>query len=78
MKQYYYTCPYTYDKNTADTKCQPFFFQTTKIRCPKCGKLFEYKQMQIDHIIPHKLGGRTTLENAQFMCSICNPSKGAN
>ena len=52
--------------------------QSTKIRCPKCGKLFDYKQMQIDHIIPHKLGGRTTLENAQFMCSTCNPSKGAN
>lgn len=49
-----------------------------KIRCPKCGRLFDYKSMHIDHIIPHKLGGRTTLENAQFMCSSCNPSKGAN
>lgn len=49
-----------------------------KIRCPKCGKLYDYKEMHIDHIIPHKLGGRTTLENAQFMCSTCNPSKGAN
>lgn len=49
-----------------------------KIRCPKCGKLYDYKDMHIDHIIPHKLGGRTTLENAQFMCSTCNPSKGAN
>lgn len=50
----------------------------TKIRCPKCGKLFDYKNMQIDHIVPYKLGGRTTLENAQFMCDSCNPSKGAN
>lgn len=49
-----------------------------KIRCPKCGKLYDYKEMHIDHIIPHKLGGRTTLENAQFMCSSCNPSKGIN
>lgn len=49
-----------------------------QIRCPKCGKLYDYKDMHIDHVIPHKLGGRTTLENAQFMCSICNPSKGAN
>lgn len=45
-----------------------------KIMC----KLFDYKAMQIDHVIPHKLGGRTTLENAQFMCSSCNPSKGIN
>ena len=51
---------------------------TDKVRCPKCGKLFKYTEMHIDHIIPHKLGGRTTLENAQFMCSSCNPSKGAN
>ncbi|MGD9604638.1 MAG: HNH endonuclease family protein [Bacilli bacterium] len=49
-----------------------------KIRCPKCGKLFEHKVMHIDHIVPHKLGGRTELVNAQFLCSHCNPSKGAN
>ncbi len=47
-----------------------------KIRCPKCGKLFDYNEMHIDHKIPHALGGRTTLENAQFLCSNCNPSKG--
>ncbi len=52
--------------------------EENKIRCPKCGKLYEYKDMQVDHIIPHKLGGRTTLENAQFMCATCNSSKGAN
>jgi len=49
-----------------------------RVRCPRCGKLYSYKDMHIDHIISHKLGGRTTLENAQFMCSSCNPSKGAN
>lgn len=54
------------------------YLEGNKIRCPRCGKLYSYKDMHIDHIIPHKLGGRTTLENAQFMCSICNPSKGAN
>ncbi|MDY0210629.1 MAG: DUF262 domain-containing protein [Acholeplasma sp.] len=48
------------------------------IRCPKCGKLFDHKQMHIDHVIPHKLGGRTELVNAQFLCAHCNPSKGAN
>lgn len=48
------------------------------IRCPKCGKLYDHKQMHIDHVIPHKLGGRTELVNAQFLCAHCNPSKGAN
>ncbi|MGD9679484.1 MAG: HNH endonuclease family protein [Vulcanibacillus sp.] len=49
-----------------------------KIRCPKCGKLFDHEDMHIDHVIPHKLGGRTELVNAQFLCLHCNPSKGAN
>jgi 5-methylcytosine-specific restriction endonuclease McrA len=48
-----------------------------QIRCPNCGKLFHYKQMHLDHIIPHSLGGRTELVNAQFLCDICNKSKGA-
>lgn len=47
------------------------------IRCPKCGRLFDYKEMHADHIIPHSLGGRTEIENAQFLCSNCNTSKGA-
>lgn len=50
--------------------------ENDKIRCPKCGKLVDYKIMHIDHIIPYKLGGRTTLENAQFLCESCNTSKG--
>jgi len=48
-----------------------------EIRCPKCGKLFNYKSMHVDHIIPHSLGGRTELVNAQFLCESCNKSKGA-
>lgn len=52
--------------------------ESGKIRCPKCGRLFDYKDMHMDHIIPYKLGGRTELENAQFLCSTCNLSKGAN
>lgn len=48
------------------------------IRCPKCGREFDYKSMHIDHVIPYKLGGRTELANAQFLCSNCNTSKGAN
>lgn len=52
--------------------------ENNKIRCPKCGRLFDYKELHIDHIIPYKLGGRTELVNAQFLCPSCNTSKGAN
>ena len=47
-----------------------------KIRCEKCGRLFELNELQVDHKIPYDLGGRTTLENAQFLCENCNKSKG--
>ena len=49
-----------------------------KVRCPKCARLFKVDDLEVDHIIPYKLGGRTDLENAQFMCRNCNASKGAN
>jgi len=48
-----------------------------KIRCVKCGKLFKLDDLEVDHIVPHKWGGRTELENAQFLCKHCNTSKGA-
>lgn len=47
-----------------------------KIRCERCGKLLELSKLQVDHRIPYDLGGRTALENAQFMCEHCNKSKG--
>lgn len=47
-----------------------------KIRCPKCAQLFDVIDLQVDHVIPWDLGGRTELANAQFLCKHCNPSKG--
>jgi 5-methylcytosine-specific restriction endonuclease McrA len=29
-------------------------------------------RLQIDHIIPYDLGGETTVENSQTLCSVCN------
>ena len=34
--------------------------------------------MTKDHIIPHSKGGKSTLENYQTMCTICNCKKGSN
>lgn len=44
-------------------------------RCSQCGSTFD---LQYDHIIPFAMGGATTLENLQLMCSLCNQKKGAN
>ena len=43
--------------------------------CPKCGRHFEIKQMQADHITPWSKGGKTILENCQMLCADCNRRK---
>jgi hypothetical protein len=43
-------------------------------KCVECGSTFD---LQYDHVIPVALGGATTVENLQLLCSDCNRSKGA-
>lgn len=42
--------------------------------CPKCGKHFEYDEMDADHIIPWSQGGKTEYSNLQLLCVGCNRS----
>ena len=43
--------------------------------CPKCGKHFEYEQMQGDHIVAWSKGGKTDVNNLQMLCNECNNNK---
>lgn len=43
--------------------------------CPMCGKHYELKEMQADHITPWSKGGRTTADNCQMLCADCNRRK---
>lgn len=45
-----------------------------KHTCLCCGA-GEGVALQIDHILPVKLGGKTTLDNSQPLCQICNRKK---
>lgn len=43
--------------------------------CMHCGKNFELKKMEGDHITPWSKGGKTNLENCQMLCRECNRRK---
>jgi 5-methylcytosine-specific restriction endonuclease McrA len=47
--------------------------EATGIRCTES----QYKVLQVDHIKPWSLGGRTDIDNAQLLCDKHNGSKGA-
>lgn len=45
-------------------------------RCAYCGCKLEYKDMQVDHIIPQRIAGSTNdLDNLMPTCRTCNHYK---
>ena len=46
-------------------------------RCAYCGHEITIKEMQVDHIIPKRLGGADALGNYNPSCRICNHYKRA-
>ena len=43
--------------------------------CSVCGRHFDIKEMEADHIVPRSKGGRTTIDNCQMLCKSCNRRK---
>lgn len=52
-------------------------YERQKGICPKCGKHFDIKDMEADHITPYSKGGHTTIDNCQMLCRDCNRRKSA-
>ena len=50
-------------------------YEEQKGICPKCGKEFDYSEMEGDHIIPWSKGGKTSYDNLQMLCKRCNAIK---
>ena len=52
-------------------------YEKQKGICGICGKQFELKEMEADHITPWSKGGKTSPENCKMFCSECNRRKSA-
>ena len=50
-------------------------YERQKGICVKCGKHFDIKEMEADHITPWSQGGRTIAANCQMLCRDCNRRK---
>ena len=50
-------------------------YEKQKGICPVCGKHFELKEMEADHITPWSEGGKTNEDNCQMLCKECNRRK---
>ncbi|QEK00251.1 HNH endonuclease family protein [Treponema phagedenis] len=50
-------------------------YEKQKGMCKKCNKYFEIEEMEGDHIVPWKDGGKTIDENLQMLCKKCNRIK---
>lgn len=44
--------------------------------CQHCGRRLKRNQLNLDHVIPRALGGKTTWENVVASCHDCNRRKG--
>jgi 5-methylcytosine-specific restriction endonuclease McrA len=51
-------------------------FTRDKYTCQYCGERPPRSQLNLDHVIPRTLGGRTTWENVVCSCVECNRRKG--
>ncbi len=51
-------------------------FARDKYTCQYCGKSPHRSALNLDHVIPRTLGGRTTWENVVCSCVECNRRKG--
>lgn len=51
-------------------------FARDENRCQYCGKRFPMSELSLDHVLPRRLGGRSTWENIVCACTRCNVKKG--
>ena len=44
--------------------------------CNGCGSIFEFRNLEVDHVVPSAKGGSDHISNYQLLCGFCNRTKG--
>ena len=44
--------------------------------CNGCGGMFEFRNLEVDHVVPRAKGGSDHISNYQLLCGFCNRTKG--
>lgn len=50
-------------------------FERDRFTCQYCGEHFHEKELNLDHVIPRDMGGKTSWENIVTSCIPCNTRK---
>jgi 5-methylcytosine-specific restriction endonuclease McrA len=58
-----------------DDKTKVKIYEKQKGNCRVCKKNFNIDEMEADHIVPWKDGGKTIPENCQMLCKLDNRTK---
>jgi hypothetical protein len=53
-------------------------FVRDRSTCQYCGRSFPTSELNLDHVVPRSLGGKTTWENIVCSCVPCNKKKGGS
>ncbi len=53
-------------------------FYRDRSRCQYCGKRFQARDLNLDHVVPLSRGGKSTWENVVCCCIACNSRKGGH
>jgi len=61
------------NRKTISEELRNKVYKKYNFKCVKCGST---ENLEIDHLVPFSLGGRTELENLQLLCKKCNLKKG--
>lgn len=64
------------DESTISGSLRIRVLEAAQGRCQLCGTSIKEAPIDVDHIVPRSLGGKTELSNLQALCYRCNRGKG--